>query len=295
MKLQGASFPKLVVKHCFLVGFTNLRTVFLSLILIFRPTISQEAEDTCGVSQACQDQKGVCLHPAFQNIPEEMEKRGICSQKRGCFCYTTAAQKQDDKYLYYYHYDDASHANMLLPPVIVGDKHHHINNWEDFRAVFNPKIDSPEDLANSSWSFEDRLEKIKANNRVNKTKLAINKFDHLTFNEFLARNTGARFPKKPKAVTSQEPESDAVIKREVPEAFEWWDTVGAITEVKDQDPCGVCWAFGAQVSLEACKFLNTWQSANLSVQQIIDCSYPERMKKDILGVNFIKEYFLFQP
>jgi C1A family cysteine protease len=51
-----------------------------------------------------------------------------------------------------------------------------------------------------------------------------------------------------------------------------WRTKGAVTDVKDQNPCGSCWAFAAVAALEGSYFMTNRASMNGAEQQILDCS-----------------------
>ena len=46
--------------------------------------------------------------------------------------------------------------------------------------------------------------------------------------------------------------------------------------VRAQGKCGNCWSHAATGALEAHAFLNTWNRTTLSLQQILDCTYPEK-------------------
>jgi cathepsin L len=51
-----------------------------------------------------------------------------------------------------------------------------------------------------------------------------------------------------------------------------WRTAGIITAVKDQGDCGSCWTFGTAEVVESHWALATHQLADLSEQQILDCT-----------------------
>lgn len=61
-----------------------------------------------------------------------------------------------------------------------------------------------------------------------------------------------------------------VIQTAFPIKFDWRDK-GAITDVKDQNPYGTCWAFSLTAAIESTYLIETGESVNLAEQDLINC------------------------
>lgn len=53
-----------------------------------------------------------------------------------------------------------------------------------------------------------------------------------------------------------------------------WRVLGGVTAVKDQGACGASWAFAPAAALEGAHFAATGKLVDVSVAQLVDCTYP---------------------
>nr|XP_056710990.1 cathepsin O [Euleptes europaea] len=95
----------------------------------------------------------------------------------------------------------------------------------------------------------------------------INQFSHLFPEEFRAIYLRSRPSTVPKYF-AESGETEASL----PARFDWRDK-NAVTPVRNQETCGGCWAFSVVGSIESAYAMKRNVLEELSVQQIIDCSY----------------------
>ncbi|KAJ3670888.1 hypothetical protein LUZ60_008314 [Juncus effusus] len=121
--------------------------------------------------------------------------------------------------------------------------------------------------------FKTNAEYVHSVNRAgNRTyRLGLNKFADLTNEEFKASFMGF----KPNPYTAKEESAEKPFKYAnlayVPSSMDW-RARGAVTGVKDQDPCGACWAFAAVGAMEGAVKIRTGQLMSLSEQEVLDCT-----------------------
>ncbi|XP_053072782.1 cathepsin O isoform X2 [Acinonyx jubatus] len=97
----------------------------------------------------------------------------------------------------------------------------------------------------------------------------INQFSHLFPEEFKAiylRSKPSRLPRYRAEVQTSIPNVS------LPLRFDWRDK-RVVTQVRNQQTCGGCWAFSVVGAVESAYAIKGKPLEDLSVQQVIDCSY----------------------
>jgi len=116
--------------------------------------------------------------------------------------------------------------------------------------------------------FKSNLDFINTHNNANKTfKVALNKFADLSGVEY-AKMLGTKVTAHGQTVVHSRPV------RALPPKWNW-NTLGAVTPIKNQEQCGSCWAFSTTGSTEGCHFLSKNRLVSLSEQNLVDCSDNE--------------------
>ncbi|OCT99669.1 cathepsin O isoform X1 [Xenopus laevis] len=106
-------------------------------------------------------------------------------------------------------------------------------------------------------------------NLTSAARYGINQFSDLSAEEFF--NTYLRsFPTS--NYTSNKPLKNSTQQYLLPLRFDWRDK-NFVTPVKNQLSCGACWAFSVVGAVESAYAIKGHTLEELSVQQVIDCSY----------------------
>jgi len=129
-----------------------------------------------------------------------------------------------------------------------------------------------EEFAQRLQIFADKVDEVETHNSGTSTyKLGLNKFSHLTFQEFTeaVHIGGTRIPNLRKnngALVHEEPADMSAVPTSVD-----WVSKGAVTGVKNQGSCGSCWSFSATGSLEGAYFLKYGTLLSFSEQELVSC------------------------
>merc|ERR1712130_30715 len=130
------------------------------------------------------------------------------------------------------------------------------------------KVYEGDEIVYRYGKFRDSMDKVLEHNMGNKTwTIGINQFSDLTQAEFEKMMLG--YLPRMRATKS--------VSRDIPSNtpladVDWRKVQGALTEVKDQGPCGSCWAFSAVGGIEGALFRKTSKVTSLSESSLVDCS-----------------------
>jgi len=128
--------------------------------------------------------------------------------------------------------------------------------------------------------FANNVEKIKSLNEKHapRTKFMINKFTHLSEQEFNKMYLNNAMPKDFKydgaPGTPMLPEQPLSKLAALPSSFDWrTHSPPVVTKVKDQGQCGSCWSFSTTGNVEGQWALSGHALISLSEQQLVDCDH----------------------
>jgi C1A family cysteine protease len=166
--------------------------------------------------------------------------------------------------------------SMILLVSMLNDgrlsKRQHLDSFMAFIAKNNKSYNSLEEL---EYRFSVYIENLRHIERINSQNLSFtltdNKFADLTFAEFSNKYLSK--------VTSEDrrkptPQSKSILS----DGNKDWRTENKVTPVKNQSVCGACWAFTAAASLESALAIKNNELVNLSVMELVDCSYDYKNK-----------------
>jgi len=120
--------------------------------------------------------------------------------------------------------------------------------------------------------FADNFDLIEKHNAdtTQTFKYGLNKFSHLTFDEFKdeVKIGGAHAPNLRK--NGEKVHEAPADTSSLPSSIDWV-AKGAVTDVKDQGGCGSCWSFSTTGSLEGAYYLKYGSLLAFSEQELVSC------------------------
>jgi len=115
-------------------------------------------------------------------------------------------------------------------------------------------------------------------NTLNNTyTVALNKFAHLSFEEFAENHLGYDGYLKENDVNYPAAPNTHVASAEANPSSVDWREQNAVNDVKDQGNCGSCWTFSAIAALETQYWKVTGNLLSLSEQDMVDCCKREKL------------------
>ncbi|KAF6017184.1 hypothetical protein EB796_024514 [Bugula neritina] len=159
----------------------------------------------------------------------------------------------------------------LAAPMLNNELNEH---WDLFKVTHNKEYNSQQEETLRRMIWEGHVDYIAKHNRehdmgLHTYTLGINQYADMSNEEFVSVMNGYRGEKSNSSVHFLPPSN-----AQVPESVDW-RTKGYVTEVKNQEQCGSCWAFSTTGSLEGQHFKATGKLVSLSEQNLVDCSKAE--------------------
>lgn len=145
------------------------------------------------------------------------------------------------------------------------------DQWETFKVKYEKKYDTARDEDIRRLIWEEKMafhskHNLEAAQGKHTYTLGENQFSDMTDAEFRATLTGYRPLDK-----RMGKQFYATLPVSVLAATVDWRTVGAVTEVKNQEQCGSCWSFATTGAVEGQTFIKQNKLPSLSEQNLVDC------------------------
>jgi len=151
-------------------------------------------------------------------------------------------------------------------------------HWTLYKSAHGKTYQSQQEETLRRMIWEGHVELVAKHNRefdfgMHTYTLGINEYADMSNEEFVAMMNGYQMQeKKNNTVQFLAPSN-----YETPDSVDW-RTKGYVTDIKNQEQCGSCWAFSTTGSLEGQHFKSTGKLVSLSEQNLVDCSKAEGNK-----------------
>jgi len=132
-------------------------------------------------------------------------------------------------------------------------------------------------------NFEEKLKRFKIF-RVNLGKIrqlnmneqgtavyGVTRHADLTYHEYRSQFLGLKPSLYSAPDTFYESVSEYYSTKDLPQSFDWRSKSGVVSDVKNQEMCGSCWAFSATGNIEGVWAVKRNESISLSEQELVDC------------------------
>ncbi|XP_056625650.1 cathepsin O isoform X1 [Triplophysa dalaica] len=150
---------------------------------------------------------------------------------------------------------------------------HQTEGFNAFQQLYDRNYKNNE-LDESLIHFKNSLERHEVVNSALKksnqsARYGINQFSDLSPKQFKERYLTVQADAVPKFDPTR---PDIRVKTSYPVRFDWRDR-GVVGPVRNQNACGGCWAFSVVEAIESVSATHAGKLQELSVQQVLDCSY----------------------
>ncbi|KAL2089216.1 hypothetical protein ACEWY4_016115 [Coilia grayii] len=149
-----------------------------------------------------------------------------------------------------------------------------------YRKILQHTYTTPEEYLQRRINFENSLKRhtflnIPPKEHTNSSaRYGVNQFSYLSTRQFRELYLHAQHETVPRYYARRLNQGSHV-GRELPARFDWRDE-GKVGPVQNQGACGGCWAFSIVGAMESVRAKNGRPLEELSVQQVIDCSYRDQ-------------------
>ncbi|CAG2111140.1 unnamed protein product [Medioppia subpectinata] len=140
--------------------------------------------------------------------------------------------------------------------------------------------------------FERNLMTIKLlnDNELGSAVYGVTPFADLSPHEFRQLHTGFRpdLHTRHSSAHMRPIKAQQIRYTDLPKDFDWRNTSGVVSAVKNQGMCGSCWAFSATGNVEGVAAIVTKKSVSLSEQELVDCDKLDQGCNGGLPTNAFK-------
>ncbi|XP_074274066.1 fruit bromelain-like [Silene latifolia] len=164
-----------------------------------------------------------------------------------------------------------------------------MDKFEAWIAQYGREYKSVTEKEKRFHIFEENMrliEEFNSNNASNSYTIGSNEFTDLTTKEFEATYMGYdAYTNSSRLISSTLGNKNILVKQSVD-----WRQQGAVTPVKTQGGCGVCWAFAAIGALEGMYKIKTGKLVSFSEQELVDCIHGCRGGDMRAAYDYIRDH-----